>query len=99
MRPAEKMKTRINFGFRIDIWTADGESIVEHVDRRREPGHARHLLSGPRKPIRLGYLAGAVPLPKIPMRRFPRTPPFLLFGRGSRLMRPAVFIIPCRCVA
>jgi hypothetical protein len=25
------VKTRTNFAFRIDIWTADGESIVEHV--------------------------------------------------------------------
>jgi hypothetical protein len=28
---AGKVKTRTNFSFRIDIWTADGESIVEHV--------------------------------------------------------------------
>jgi hypothetical protein len=25
------VKTRNHFSFRIDIWTADGESIVEHV--------------------------------------------------------------------
>jgi hypothetical protein len=25
------VKTRTNFSFRIDVWTADGESIVEHV--------------------------------------------------------------------
>jgi hypothetical protein len=25
------VKTRTNFSFRIDIWTADGESIVEHI--------------------------------------------------------------------
>jgi hypothetical protein len=31
MRPAGKVKTRTNFAFRVDIWTADGESIVEHV--------------------------------------------------------------------
>jgi hypothetical protein len=31
MRPTGKVKTRTNFSFRIDIWTADGESIVEHV--------------------------------------------------------------------
>jgi hypothetical protein len=31
MRPTGKVKTRTNFAFRIDIWTADGESIVEHV--------------------------------------------------------------------
>jgi hypothetical protein len=31
MRPTGKVKTRTNFSFRIDIWIADGESIVEHV--------------------------------------------------------------------
>ena len=25
------MKTRTHFTFRVDTWTADGESIVEHV--------------------------------------------------------------------
>jgi len=25
------MKTRTHFAFRVDTWTADGESIVEHI--------------------------------------------------------------------
>jgi hypothetical protein len=29
------VKIRTNFTFRIDTWTADGESIVEHVAGRR----------------------------------------------------------------
>jgi hypothetical protein len=30
-RGAVAMKTRTHFTFRIDMWTANGESIVEHV--------------------------------------------------------------------
>jgi hypothetical protein len=43
---------RTHFTFRVDTWTPDGESIVEHVGRRRG------LLGGPRHlPRRLPTLA------------------------------------------
>jgi hypothetical protein len=31
------MTTRTHFSFRVDTWTPDGESIVEHVARRGLP--------------------------------------------------------------
>jgi hypothetical protein len=36
------MKTRTHFIFRVDTWTPDGESIVEHVaDSRTTRSHSR----------------------------------------------------------
>ncbi len=47
------MTTRTHFAFRVDTWTPDGETIVEHV-----AGNTGRILSG-EKPAELAVLQAA----------------------------------------
>jgi len=44
------MKTRTHFTFRIDVWTANGESIVEHVAGVEDYQVALDLTKGAQTP-------------------------------------------------
>ena len=42
-KKADMTTTRTHFTFRVDTWTPDGESIVEHIAGIEVSGCARHV--------------------------------------------------------
>jgi hypothetical protein len=82
------MKTKTHFAFRVDIWDAAGDSILEHVAGVEDYQVALATCCQVRVSQSVQDIWPEPSPPKDTYEGVPETPPFLLFGRDSRLMRP-----------